>query len=280
MLPVAGCPRANYWCAGRACHPPEHGPGKSNSARCRQRGLRREGTAGLLKDVWGGCACKTPQQSSGFWSTLYNIQIVPIRDFRGLSKALKLREWTIITMLQRGHFYILVFMLLHFVLGIVTGYSIHEYVIFSLKVMVYITGLVLFLQSLKPLKTMAIYYGFYALSLIIAGLAALFGGMFFAILSSLVLFPIVPKQAVFETDELKIYSRFQGFMAPCCSYEVVKPEWVLFEKHLGYIHVEQPVNRSSDYFKLNGNKVIYTYKKEVDGFLKPARDTTELLLMK
>lgn len=191
-----------------------------------------------------------------------------------------MREVNIKPMLQRWHFYILGFVLLHFVLGIITGYRLHEYVVSSLKVMVYFTGLMLFLQSLKPLKTIAVYYGFYALTVLLTGLVAVFGGMFLAIVSVIFLFPIVPKQTVFQSDELKIYSRFQGFMAPCCSYEVVVPQSFLLEKHLGFIHIENPIDQGSDVFRLQGNKLFYTHKKEFYGPTGSAtRDTTELLFL-
>ena len=126
-------------------------------------------------------------------------------------------------------FLYLFFVLLHFAFGIITGYRMHEYLIFGLKVCVYMTALILFLNSLKPLKTIAIYYSFYALSALLSGLVLFLVGYFCHTVCDSV-FPIVPKQALFETRQLKIYSRFQVFLAPCCSYEVVKSEWVLLEK--------------------------------------------------
>jgi hypothetical protein len=183
-------------------------------------------------------------------------------------------------LVQQGHISILVFVLTHFVLGIFTGYRLQEYLVFSLKVLVYISGFILFVQALKPLKTIAIYYSFYALTALLTGMLMLFGVIFFAIVSALFLFPIVPKEAVFATDELIIYSRFQGFMAPCCSYEVVVPQTLLLEKHLGFIHVENPIDQGSDVFRLQGNKLFYTHKKEFYGPTgSTTRDTTEVLLV-
>jgi hypothetical protein len=62
-------------------------------------------------------------------------------------------------------------------------------------------------------------------------LVFLFGRIFLTIMSAIFLFPIVPKQVIFETRKLKINSRLHGFMTPCSSYEVVKPERVLLENN-------------------------------------------------
>ena len=108
----------------------------------------------------------------------------------------------------------------------------------------------------------------------------LFGGIFLAILSSLVLFPIVPKQTEYKTAKFIIYDRFQGFMEPCCSYEVVEPKLFFFEKHLGYINIEKPIHNSKDVFDLKGNKIIFKYElkhNENDEKKMTVKDTTEIL---
>ena len=122
-----------------------------------------------------------------------------------------------------------------------------------------------------------VYYSFYFISVVLTGLFFLFGGILLAILSSLVLFPIFPKQTEYKTETIKIYDRFQGFMAPCCSYEVVETKLYIFENHLGYINIEKPINPKKDEFSFKDNVIIYKHKFNIDRTTKEARDTTEIL---
>ena len=119
-------------------------------------------------------------------------------------------------------------------------------------------------------------YSFYTISGVLTGLFFLFGGIFLAILSSLVLIPIVPKQTEFKTEKIKFYDSFQGFMARCCSYEVVEPKLYIFEKHLGYIIIDRPINDDKDDFNFKNNTIIYKYELDNDG-QTTVRDTTEIL---
>jgi hypothetical protein len=69
-------------------------------------------------------------------------------------------ELNVNAMLQRWNLYIFFFVLVHFALRVITGFRINEYVIFSLKAFVCMTALILFLSSLKPINTIALYYSF------------------------------------------------------------------------------------------------------------------------
>jgi len=179
--------------------------------------------------------------------------------------------------LEKWHFYLLGLVLINFGIGIISGHRLNQDLTFILKVILYLTGLILFLTTLRPFKKIALYYAFYAVSGVLTGLFFLFGGIFLAILSSLALFPIVPKQTEYKTETIKIYDRFQGFMARCCSYEVVEPKLFIFEKHLGYINIEKPIDADKDEFSFKNNTIIYTYELDNNGQAKTVRDTTEIL---
>jgi len=178
--------------------------------------------------------------------------------------------------LEKWHFYLLGLVLINFGTGLITGYRLNQNLTFTLKVILYLTGLILFLTTIKPFKKIAIYYSFYTISGVLTGLFFLFGGIFLAILSSLVLIPIVPKQTEFKTEKIKFYDSFQGFMARCCSYEVVEPKLYIFEKHLGYIIIDRPINDDKDDFNFKNNTIIYKYELDNDG-QTTVRDTTEIL---
>jgi hypothetical protein len=178
--------------------------------------------------------------------------------------------------LEKWHFYLLGVVLINFGIGLFTGYRLNQNLTFFLKIILYLTGLILFLTTLRPFKKIAVYYSLYAISGVLTGLFFLFGGIFLAILSSLLLFPIVPKQTEYKTETIKIYDRFQGFMARCCSYEVVEPKLYIFEKHLGYINIERPIDADKDEFSFKNNTIIYQYELDNDG-QTTVRDTTEIL---
>lgn len=179
--------------------------------------------------------------------------------------------------LEKWHFYLLGFVLINFCIGLVSGYKLNQNLTFILKIILYLTGLILFLTTLRPFKKTAIYYSFYAISGVLTGLFFLFGGILPAIISSLVLIPIVPKQTEYKTETIKIYNRFQGFMASCCSYEVVEPKLYIFEKHLGYINIEKPIEADKDDFSFKNNTIIYKYELDNYGQTTTVRDTTEIL---
>lgn len=182
--------------------------------------------------------------------------------------------------LEKWHFYLLGVVLLNWGTGLMSGYSLHQNLIFILKVILYFTGLVLFFKSFRPFKKIIFYYSFYAISGVLTGLFFLFGGISLAILSSLLCYPIAPKQTEYKNETVKIYDRFQGYMARCCSYEVVGPKLYFFEKHLGYINLEKSIDADKDEFSFKNNTIIYKYEKyelNKDGQLVTVKDTTEIL---
>lgn len=188
-----------------------------------------------------------------------------------------MKELIIKVRLEKWHFYLLGLILINFGVGLITGYRLNQNLTFGLKAILYLTGLILFFTTIKPFKKVAIYYSFYLISGVVTGLFFLFGGIFLAILSSLVLYPIAPKQTEYKTETIKVYDRFQGFMAPCCSYDVVEPKLFFFEKHLGYINIDKPIDADKDEFSFKNNKIIYKYKVHNYRQTSTVGDTTVVL---
>ena len=179
--------------------------------------------------------------------------------------------------IRKLHFYLLGFVLINFVLGNITGYRLEQDTLYILKIILYFTGVILFFTSTKPFKKIAIYYLFYVISAVISVLMFLFGGMLLIILSSIFLHPIYPKKTEYESETIKIYNRFRGIMSPCCSYEVVENKLYIFEKHLGYINIEKPIDVENDAFDFKNNTIIYKHKLNNYKQTKTIIDTTEIL---
>lgn len=131
------------------------------------------------------------------------------------------------------HFCLLIFLIAHFFMGKILGYEFNQEIVFGLKICLYITGFVFFFLNLKPIKKRTIYFFYYFLTPVIAFLGYVFGGVFLVgFLSSILLFPIYPKEKAFENKDIVVYHKFQGFLGRCCSYEVYQKKFGVFEKHL------------------------------------------------
>jgi hypothetical protein len=180
----------------------------------------------------------------------------------------------------KGHFWLLGIVLLNFVTELITGYSLNQNLLFVLKVMLYLSGIGLFFSTLKRFELKTAYFSFYTISAVLAGLFFLLGGIFLAIITSILLYPIYPKELEYETNSIKIYGRYQGFMSRCCPYEVVAPKLFVFEKHLGYITISNSIDPDKDEFVFKDKKITYKHELISYDFDKQAtkvRDTTEIL---
>lgn len=137
--------------------------------------------------------------------------------------------------ITRLHFYLLGILLFNFALRHVTGFGLNIYLIDLLKGMLYLTGIILFLMNLKPLRIIAAYYFLYVLTPTVVAAFYLGGGIFLAIFSSLFLAPIMPVQPDYNDGNVKVYSEFNGFMGPCCGYYVTQNKLYAFEQFKGTI---------------------------------------------
>lgn len=128
------------------------------------------------------------------------------------------------------HFYLLGFALLNFALKSTIEISLNYRFAYLITILIYVSGIILFFWNFKPFKKRAIYYSFYFITPFLTLLFWLFGGIFFAILISTVLYPIYPNQIKAENESIVIYSKYQGFMGACCPYELTEKKYWLLEK--------------------------------------------------
>lgn len=161
--------------------------------------------------------------------------------------------------LVKFHFYLLAIILVNFALSF-WDLRLNQGFLFILKVALYTSGIVLFYRVIRPFKLISIYFSFYTISAICIGFFFLFGGMFLALLTSIFLYPISPNQFVYKTENIKIYSEFNGFLGTCCSYEVVETKLYIFEKKLGNISTIRPINRKNDKVFFQKNKIVHHYE--------------------
>jgi hypothetical protein len=167
------------------------------------------------------------------------------------------------------HFYLLTFLIAHFSVEKLIGYGLSQPIVFCFKIMLYITGFVVFFWSLKPFKKRAIYFSYYFFTPVVAFLGYIFGGVFLVgILGSILLFPVYPKEKAFEKKDIIVYHKFQGFLGACCSYEIYQNNLGVFEKHLVDIKVDDAdFNKNqifSDEESVKINYKVYDYSNDIE----------------
>tara|TARA_Y100000114_G_scaffold154224_1_gene175810 strand:- start:4711 stop:5274 length:564 start_codon:yes stop_codon:yes gene_type:complete len=173
--------------------------------------------------------------------------------------------------LIRIHLTTLLVAILNVLIKSLTAYSLEGNIEFGVKILTVISGLILFFFYLKPFKKINFYFSIYATiaGLLIIGLT--FRGIFWALVLSVVLFPLIPDDKEFEENGIIISTPFQGFMAPCCSYQIKERQLLIFEKDYGKWNLEGegPVEFETVKINSNANEIEITYSTDFDeGFMK------------
>jgi len=99
------------------------------------------------------------------------------------------------------HFYLLGFALLNFTLKSTMEISLNYRFAYFITLIIYASGIILFFWNFKPFKKVIFYFGIYAITPILTLLFWLFGGIFFGIIVSIVLYPIQPNHIEIEKND-------------------------------------------------------------------------------
>lgn len=82
-----------------------------------------------------------------------------------------------------------------------------------------------------------------------------------------ILYPIFPNDIQYKKGNLKVYTKYQGFLSACCTYEITEQKFFLFEKHLGEIKHEDidfkklDLKIKNDSIKIKLEERNYNYEK-------------------
>jgi hypothetical protein len=142
------------------------------------------------------------------------------------------------------------------------GYGINNNVTTGLKGILYLTGLVLFVKSLMPFKKASIYYSYYVLTPTVLVVFYFVHGIFLGLLSSFALGPIMPIQPDYNDGNIRVYSKFSGFLGRCCDYYATQDRLYIFEEFKGTIYTEGPVNFENTKVALK-NDSVFIYSDSV-----------------
>lgn len=166
------------------------------------------------------------------------------------------------------HFALLIILLCHFGMNVFADYGLNNSLTVALKAILYLTGIVLFFVSLRPFKKIAFYYLFYPMTPVILILFYFAHGIFFGLLSSFALAPIMPLKSDYNRDGIKLYSKFNGFLGSCCEYYATEKSFYIFERFKGTIYTEEVIDFENTKVTLNNDSILIyaknTYKVRVD----------------
>jgi hypothetical protein len=140
------------------------------------------------------------------------------------------------------HFYLLGFALLNFALKYTIEISLNYRLAYFITSLVYTSGIILFFWNFRPFKKIGLYFGIYIITPILTLLFWLFGGIFFALLVSIFLYPIYPNELKTENEKIAIYQKYQGFMGMCCPYELTEKKYWFMEKKLMEINLYEVID--------------------------------------
>ncbi|WP_128763419.1 hypothetical protein [Leeuwenhoekiella aestuarii] len=134
------------------------------------------------------------------------------------------------------------FAVLNFTLKKTIEISLNYRFAYLITVLIYTSGIILFFWNFKPFKKRVIYFSVYFITPILTLLFWLFGGIFFGLLASIVLYPIYPSEIKTQNEKIVVYKKYQGFMGACCPYEVTEKKYWLLEKKIMDINLYEAID--------------------------------------
>ncbi|WP_125411743.1 hypothetical protein [Leeuwenhoekiella sp. MAR_2009_132] len=187
-----------------------------------------------------------------------------------------------INLTKKIHFYLLGFGLLNFALKSIIEISLNYSLAYFITILIYISGFLMFFLSLRPFKKIAIYFSIYIITPIFTLLFWLFGGIFLAILASIVLYPIYPNEIKAENGKIVIHTKHQGFLGRCCTYNVTEKKYLLLEKKIAEINLEEVIGFENVSIKSINEKteLKIKYKKNIYGTERNIETDTIITIIK
>lgn len=174
--------------------------------------------------------------------------------------------------LLKIHLALVIILIINFLCQTNFDISINRKILFGLKLIFYITGVLLFFKTIKPFKKISIYFSLYLVSPILIFIGWLFDGIFGAILGSIFLFFFAPNESLQKVETITIYRKFGGLLGGCCDYEFTKNEFLIFERKVAELNFERvnfdktPMMLKNDTLYLNF--VLKEYDKNENVFAK------------
>ncbi|MGV3540038.1 MAG: hypothetical protein ACO1OQ_09515 [Rufibacter sp.] len=137
------------------------------------------------------------------------------------------------------HFWLIFLILICTCVHYLTSFTLKAQILFSLKLIVFFSGVICFFLFLKTSKKIAAYFSLYVLSPILVGIAWFADGIFGALVASVFLFFLIPPDTIATTEGLELRTEFRGFLGHCCGYEIYESKFLLLEKKIGRKEIQE-----------------------------------------
>lgn len=141
--------------------------------------------------------------------------------------------------LLRIHFSSLALAILNSIVKNISTYSLEIDVEFGLEMICAFSGLLLFFWFLRRDKSLNFYFSLYAITSVLLLIGLAIRGLFFAMILSIILFPIIPDSKEFEENGIIISTPFEGLLAACCNYEIKERHLFIFTENHGKLEMEE-----------------------------------------
>lgn len=113
-----------------------------------------------------------------------------------------------------------------------------QQVIFNIKIVTVLSGLLIAIFYLKSLYTKRYYFAMYPIGITLFLIGYLLRGMFGGILMSATQYPIIADEVAYSKEPITIYTKYTGFFSRCCTYTVLEEKAGVFEKYYGAFSLE------------------------------------------
>lgn len=170
----------------------------------------------------------------------------------------------LIKRLIRIHFVALAVAIINSIFDNFTVYSLEGNIELIIEIFIAITGLILFFFHLKPFKKLNYYFSIYALTSFFLILGLIVRGFFWGLVLSIFLFPIIPDDKYFEENEIIIIRPYQGMLSMCCTYQVKERQAIFFEKDIGMLNLESPIDFETVDIDKSETEIIVFYSTDSD----------------
>ena len=157
------------------------------------------------------------------------------------------------------HFGLITFLLLHLILFGTTGLALESGVVFPVKFLAFLSGIILFFRLWGQRSFAKYYAGIYFFAPLLVIIDYLIDGILGAIWGSVLLLFIYLPESVVKEGAYEVKSEYAGLMNPCCFYALYENQYLIFEKKITSFKVSEPASaiQNLTVSPSNVNAVIY-----------------------
>ena len=181
--------------------------------------------------------------------------------------------------ITRIHFCLLGFVLLNFTLKNTIEISLNYRFAYLITILIYSSGIILFFWNFKPFKKKAIYFSIYIVTPILTLSFWIFGGIFFGLLASIVLYPVQPNKLAIEKGNISIYENTQGFLGRCCPYMITEKQYLIFEKKIKEINLYDRIDSDNSSIIMKYGKSELKVRIDSYEFLEPRTTKKDTIIL-